>query len=176
MNRYTERRRAICAAWHALTKRKNVRPELEVFELGHIELAKQLLAEGLINQPALFQLCLGIKYGAPATSQAMQAMRDRTAAGIALVGVRARPNADADGCSGRAPRRQCARGTRGQPLPRSGCSGDERSIGRASKDDHRTLRGPRAHRAGNSRAARIRTSDMRHGRRAAKTGRVNHGR
>jgi uncharacterized protein (DUF849 family) len=57
-------------------QQKNVRPELEVFELGHIELAKQLMAEGLINQPALFQLCLGIKYGAPATSDAMKAMRD----------------------------------------------------------------------------------------------------
>jgi uncharacterized protein (DUF849 family) len=57
-------------------QRTNVRPELEVFELGHIELAKQLLAEGLINQPALFQLCLGIKYGAPASSETMQAMRN----------------------------------------------------------------------------------------------------
>ncbi len=55
---------------------KNVRPELEVFELGHIELAKQLLAEGLVNQPALFQLCLGVKYGAPASSEAMMAMRN----------------------------------------------------------------------------------------------------
>ena len=57
-------------------QQKGVRPELEVFELGHIELAKQLIAEGLIDQPALFQLCLGIKYGAPATSEAMKAMRD----------------------------------------------------------------------------------------------------
>jgi uncharacterized protein (DUF849 family) len=53
-----------------------IRPELEVFELGHIELAKQLLTEGLIDRPPLFQLCLGIKYGAPATAEAMQAMRD----------------------------------------------------------------------------------------------------
>lgn len=60
---------------------KNVRPELEVFELGHIELAKQLLAEGLIDQPALFQLCLGIKYGAPASTEAMKAMRDALPAG-----------------------------------------------------------------------------------------------
>jgi 3-dehydrocarnitine:acetyl-CoA trimethylamine transferase len=57
-------------------RQKQVRPELEVFELGHIELAKQLMSEGLIDRPALFQLCLGIKYGAPATSEAMQAMRD----------------------------------------------------------------------------------------------------
>jgi uncharacterized protein (DUF849 family) len=60
---------------------KKVRPELEVFELGHIELAKQLMSEGLIEQPALFQLCLGIKYGAPATSEAMHAMRDALPAG-----------------------------------------------------------------------------------------------
>jgi uncharacterized protein (DUF849 family) len=57
-------------------QQKNVVPELEVFELGHIELAKQLITEGRITQPALFQLCLGIKYGAPATSEAMKAMRD----------------------------------------------------------------------------------------------------
>ncbi len=62
-------------------QQKNVRPELEVFELGHIELAKQLLTEGLIDQPALFQLCLGIKYGAPASSEAMKAMRDALPAG-----------------------------------------------------------------------------------------------
>jgi uncharacterized protein (DUF849 family) len=62
-------------------RNRNVRPELEVFELGHIELAKQLLAEGLIDPPALFQLCLGIKYGAPASSEAMLAMRDALPAG-----------------------------------------------------------------------------------------------
>ena len=62
-------------------REKNVRPELEVFELGHIELAKQLIAEGLIDQPPLFQLCLGIKYGAPANSEAMHAMRDALPAG-----------------------------------------------------------------------------------------------
>jgi uncharacterized protein (DUF849 family) len=55
---------------------RRILPELEVFELGHIELAKQLLAEGLIDRPPLFQLCLGVKYGAPASSEAMQAMRD----------------------------------------------------------------------------------------------------
>ena len=57
-------------------RQAGVRPELEVFELGHIELAKQLLQEGLIEAPPLFQLCLGIKYGAPATAEAMYAMRD----------------------------------------------------------------------------------------------------
>ena len=69
--------RAMASAY----QQQNIRPELEVFELGHIELAKQLLAEGLINQPPLFQLCLGIKYAAPATPQAMLAMRDALPAG-----------------------------------------------------------------------------------------------
>jgi uncharacterized protein (DUF849 family) len=59
-----------------------VRPEIEVFELGHIELAKQLIAEGLIEKVALFQLCLGIKYGAPATPAAMQALRDALPEGV----------------------------------------------------------------------------------------------
>ena len=47
-----------------------------MFELGHIELAKQLLTEGRFDAPVLFQLCLGIRYGAPATPRAMLAMRD----------------------------------------------------------------------------------------------------
>jgi uncharacterized protein (DUF849 family) len=55
-------------------KELGVRPELEVFELGHIELSKRLIGEGLIDAPALFQICLGISYGAPATPKAMQAM------------------------------------------------------------------------------------------------------
>jgi uncharacterized protein (DUF849 family) len=54
---------------------RGVRPEIEVFELGHIELARQLIAAGLIAEPALFQLCLGVRYGAPATPEAMMAMR-----------------------------------------------------------------------------------------------------
>ncbi len=53
-----------------------VRPEIEVFELGHIEIAKMLIQEGLIDTPPLFQLCLGIAHGAPATPDAMKAMRD----------------------------------------------------------------------------------------------------
>lgn len=54
----------------------SVVPEIEVFELGHIELAKQLIKEGHLARPAIFQLCLGIKYGAPATPDAMMAMRN----------------------------------------------------------------------------------------------------
>lgn len=42
-----------------------VRPELEVFDTGHLVLVKELIAEGLIDEPALIQLCTGIPYGAP---------------------------------------------------------------------------------------------------------------
>jgi uncharacterized protein (DUF849 family) len=42
-----------------------VRPEIEVFDTGHLVFAKQLIAEGLVDEPALLQLCMGIPYGAP---------------------------------------------------------------------------------------------------------------
>jgi uncharacterized protein (DUF849 family) len=53
-----------------------VKPEIECFELGHVWLAKQLIAEGLIDPPPLFQLCLGIPWGAEATTETMLAMRN----------------------------------------------------------------------------------------------------
>ena len=70
--------REIAGAYRA----RGVRPEIEVFELGHIELARQLMGEGLIESSALFQLCLGIRYGAPATPRAMAAMRDALPPGV----------------------------------------------------------------------------------------------
>jgi len=42
-----------------------VRPEIEVFDAGHLVLAKKLVAEGLIEDPVMVQLCMGIPYGAP---------------------------------------------------------------------------------------------------------------
>ena len=42
-----------------------VRPEIEVFDTGHLVFAKQLIDEGLIDEPAMLQLCMGIPYGAP---------------------------------------------------------------------------------------------------------------
>ncbi|MDA0998233.1 MAG: 3-keto-5-aminohexanoate cleavage protein [Proteobacteria bacterium] len=52
------------------------KPELEVFDTGHIVLAKKMIADGLIDAPPYFQLCLGISYGAPATVESMMMMRD----------------------------------------------------------------------------------------------------
>jgi uncharacterized protein (DUF849 family) len=44
-----------------------VKPELEVFDSGDIQLAHQLLERGVLPRPALFQLVLGIRNGFPAT-------------------------------------------------------------------------------------------------------------
>ncbi|MBP1873687.1 uncharacterized protein (DUF849 family) [Ensifer adhaerens] len=42
-----------------------VRPEIEAFDTGHLWFAKQLAEEGLIEDPVLIQLCMGIPWGAP---------------------------------------------------------------------------------------------------------------
>jgi uncharacterized protein (DUF849 family) len=51
-----------------------VKPELEVFDMGQVWFAKHLIDSGLIDHPPLFQICLGIPWGAPATPNAFQAM------------------------------------------------------------------------------------------------------
>ena len=58
-----------------LAREWGVKPELEVFELGHIRFAKAMIAEGLINDPPMFQLCLGIPWGAEQTVETMAAMK-----------------------------------------------------------------------------------------------------
>jgi len=51
-----------------------VRPELEVFDTGNLVLVKELIAEGLIDDPVLIQLCTGIPYGAPDDPSTLMAM------------------------------------------------------------------------------------------------------
>ncbi|HSN20105.1 MAG TPA: 3-keto-5-aminohexanoate cleavage protein [Usitatibacter sp.] len=51
------------------------KPELEVFEPGHIMLARKMIEDGLIARPALFQICLGISWGSPATAESMLHMK-----------------------------------------------------------------------------------------------------
>src|SRR5713226_9434630 len=52
-----------------------VLPELEVFETGHLLLAKRMIENGHIKPPGMFQICLGISWGQPATTEAMSYMR-----------------------------------------------------------------------------------------------------
>ncbi len=53
-----------------------VKPEIEVFELGQIWFAKQLIKEGLIDEPPLFQLCMGIPWTAEANTENILALRN----------------------------------------------------------------------------------------------------
>ena len=69
-----------------LVQEWGVKPELEVFDLGHISLARQLIAEGLIDDPPLFQICLGIPWGADANADSMIAMRNALPAGANWAG------------------------------------------------------------------------------------------
>ncbi len=58
-----------------------VRPELEVFDTGHLVLVHELIEDGLIDDPPLIQLCMGIPYGAPADLGTLLAMVSRLPAG-----------------------------------------------------------------------------------------------
>jgi uncharacterized protein (DUF849 family) len=51
-----------------------VKPEIEVFDTGHLWFAKQLAAEGLLDDPVLIQLCMGIPWGAPNDLNTFMAM------------------------------------------------------------------------------------------------------
>ncbi len=57
-----------------------VKAELEIFDTGHLWFANQMIKEGLLRDP-LFQLCLGIPWGAPADTTTMKAMVDNLPAG-----------------------------------------------------------------------------------------------
>jgi uncharacterized protein (DUF849 family) len=63
-----------------------VKPELEVFDTGHLWFAKRMHEEGLLEEPPMFQLCLGIPWGAPADTNSMKAMRDMLPAGAVWAG------------------------------------------------------------------------------------------
>ena len=52
-----------------------VKPELEVFDLGQIRLARNLIDDGLIDSRPMFQICLGIPWGAGADTETMSAMK-----------------------------------------------------------------------------------------------------
>lgn len=53
-----------------------VKPELEVFEGGHVEIARHLIRTGRVRHPPLFQLCLGISWGLSATPESMIFLRN----------------------------------------------------------------------------------------------------
>ena len=58
-----------------------VKPEMEVFDTGHLSFAKKLVAEGLIESPPLAQFCTGIPWGAPDDLNTLLALVNNTPAG-----------------------------------------------------------------------------------------------
>ncbi len=64
-----------------LIKGTGITPEIEAFELGHIWQAKMLMEEGVYPENTLFMLCMGIRYGVEATTDAVVAMKNHLPAG-----------------------------------------------------------------------------------------------
>jgi len=58
-----------------------VRIEIEAFDTGHLWFAKQLVAEGIIPEPVLVQLCMGVPWGAPDDLNTFMAMVNNVPAG-----------------------------------------------------------------------------------------------
>jgi uncharacterized protein (DUF849 family) len=55
----------------ALIKSYGVKPEMEIFDSGNLWFANQMVLEGLIEGKPLYQLCLGIPWGAPYNTETM---------------------------------------------------------------------------------------------------------
>jgi len=64
-------------AMAARIRELGVRPELEVFDTGHLVQVHELIADGLVEPPPLVQLCTGIPYGAPDDLGTLLAMVNR---------------------------------------------------------------------------------------------------
>lgn len=52
-----------CREIASIVKEAGVKPELEIFDSGDLDIAKQLISEGLIEDPPLWQFAMGIKWG-----------------------------------------------------------------------------------------------------------------
>ncbi|MFZ4286357.1 3-keto-5-aminohexanoate cleavage protein [Variovorax sp. HJSM1_2] len=59
----------------AAIRSAGVKPELEVFDTGHIALALDMIRRGLLDDKPLFQMVMGVPWGAPATTEVLAAMK-----------------------------------------------------------------------------------------------------
>ena len=58
-----------------------VRIEIEAFDTGHLWFAKELVREGIIPEPVLVQLCMGVPWGAPDDLNTLMAMVNNVPSG-----------------------------------------------------------------------------------------------
>jgi uncharacterized protein (DUF849 family) len=61
-------------AMGAMMTELGVKPEIEAFDTGHLWFAKELVKEGVLESPALVQLCMGVPWGAPDDLNTLMAM------------------------------------------------------------------------------------------------------
>lgn len=59
-----------------LIRNGGVKPEIEVFNPGDILLARRMIEQGLIHPAPLFQICLGVKWSAPADARSLIYMKE----------------------------------------------------------------------------------------------------
>jgi uncharacterized protein (DUF849 family) len=59
----------------AVIREAGVKPELEVFDSGHMALALDMIQRGIVAPNPLFQFVLGVPWGAPATAEALALMK-----------------------------------------------------------------------------------------------------
>ena len=52
----------------------DIKPEIEVYDTGHVDVALALHAEGLLAGPLQFSIVLGVRGGAPATPESLLTM------------------------------------------------------------------------------------------------------
>ena len=124
-----------------------VRPELEVFDTGHLVMVKEMIRDGLLDDPVMIQLCMGIAYGAPDDPNTFMALVNAVPRGRGVLGVLDLADAAAVRRHGRARRRQRARRPRGQPVPRARSPRHQRRARRPRRADpgghERARQGPR---------------------------------
>ncbi len=64
-----------------LIRAAGVKPEIEIFDTGDVVFARDMIAEGLFDDPPMFQFVLGGKYGASARPELLHYLRDSLPAG-----------------------------------------------------------------------------------------------
>ena len=114
-----------------------VRPEIEIFDGGHLVLAKWLKDQGLIDDPVMLQLCMGVPWGVARRHRHLHGAGQQSAAGLDLLGLFHRPQPAALCGARRAGRRQHPRGARGQSVARQRPARHQRAAGRARCADRR---------------------------------------
>jgi len=58
-------------------KEEGVKPEIEIFDVGHIYQASQYINENFIDAPPYFQLCMGVRWGIEATPENLLFMKNK---------------------------------------------------------------------------------------------------